>query len=157
MIVDLATQADVASWLDLAAEVEPLFGPMVGDPAFCQALRRNVARRSAFCVRAAGGPPGATLIGGLLFSSHRPIYRIGWLAVATGWRGQGVGELLVRHVLALVQPPAEVGVVTFGEDFAAGRPARRFYERLGFVAAELTSPGPDGGSRQVYRLVLPGN
>ncbi|MEV7021768.1 hypothetical protein [Kitasatospora sp. NPDC093558] len=44
--------------------------------------------------------------------------------------------------------------------FGAGHPgavvsgARVFYERLGFTAAEAAEPGPEGGSRQVYRLLL---
>ena len=33
--------------------------------------------------------------------------------------------------------------------------ARVFYERLGFTPAEAAEPGPEGGSRQVYRLRLP--
>jgi hypothetical protein len=47
-----------------------------------------------------------------------------------------------------------VTVETFGEDVAPGRPARRFYERLGFRCAEALPPGPEGGSRQLYRREL---
>jgi hypothetical protein len=39
MQIALAQFADIAAWLDLAAEVEPLFGPMVADPGFHAALR----------------------------------------------------------------------------------------------------------------------
>jgi hypothetical protein len=45
-------------------------------------------------------------------------------------------------------------VTTFGSDDPAGEPARRFYERLGFQAAEEAPNGPDGGSRQIFRLCL---
>jgi len=38
---------------------------------------------------------------------------------------------------------------------AAGR-ARVFYERLGFVPAEAEAPGPEGGSRQIYRKAIAG-
>ena len=34
MRVVLALAADIPAWLDLAAEVEPLFGPMADDPGF---------------------------------------------------------------------------------------------------------------------------
>ena len=37
-----AVPKDLDSWLDLAKEVEPLFGPMVDQPAFHQALLRNL-------------------------------------------------------------------------------------------------------------------
>jgi hypothetical protein len=49
--------------------------------------------------------------------------------------------------------PAIVEVVTFGTDHpgAAASGARAFYERLGFTPAEAAAPGPEGGSRQVYR------
>jgi broad specificity phosphatase PhoE/GNAT superfamily N-acetyltransferase len=149
-----ARERDIPSWLDLAAEVEPLFGPMVDDPGFHGALHRNVARGTAFCVRAADGPPGAPLAGGLLFSPHPPQYRIGWLAVSEGWRRRGVGRALVERAFSLVEPPAEMAVTTFGPDLEEGEPARHFYTQLGFVPAEMAAPGPDGRSRQVYRRMF---
>jgi GNAT superfamily N-acetyltransferase len=152
--VAIACEQDIPAWFDLAAEVEPLFGPMVGDPGFESALRRNIARATAACVRVDNGPPGAPLMGALMFSPHPPQYRIGWLAVSRRWRRRGIGRRLVDHALLLVERPAEVSVTTFGADVAEGQAARRFYARLGFAPAEMAEPGPDGQSRQVYRLVL---
>jgi GNAT superfamily N-acetyltransferase len=154
MKVFTATPEDVPAWLCLAAEVEPMFGPLVGDPSFMRALDRNVARGSAFCVREGDGPPGAPLLGGLLFSAHPPEYRLGWFAVAARARRKGVGRCLVGHVLGLAARPAHVSVVTWGEDVAWAEPARRFYESLGFRPAEMTDPAADGTARQVYRLEL---
>ncbi len=158
MRVEIATYRDVRSWLDLAAEVESLFGDMLGSAGFYQALLNNIARGTAFCVREYGGPPGEPLTGGLLFSPARldhPENHIRWLSVAERWRRHGVARLLVEHVLSLVQPPGVVSVVTFGEDIPAGRAARTFYERMGFQPAEPAPPGPEGGSRQVYRRSVP--
>jgi len=152
--IRLAQPADIPAWLVLAAEVEPLFGPMVHEPSFHRALDKNIARGTAFCVRQADGPPGAPLLGGLLFSNHPPVYTIGWLAVAQQYRRQGIGQGLVEHALSLVQTPAEVMVTTFGADNPAGIPARRFYERLGFCAAEPAPSGPDGSSRQMFRRIM---
>jgi GNAT superfamily N-acetyltransferase len=149
---------DIRSWLDLAAEVEPLFGAILDDPAFHVALLRNIERGTAYCVREGDGPPGAPLLGGLLFSPRRPDRpddRIGWLAVAGRARRRGVGRRLVAHAIGLLTPPAVLTVVTFAEEVEAGRPARRFYERLGFDPAEPLAPGPEGGGRQRYRLDLP--
>ncbi|MDP9371643.1 MAG: GNAT family N-acetyltransferase [Chloroflexota bacterium] len=154
MRIRRAQLEDVPGWLALAAEVESLFGPLVEDAEFHRALRKNIARGTAYCVREGDGPPGTPLAGGLLFSPRPPAYRLGWLAVAGGWRRRGVGRALVEHALGLVRPPAEIVVVTFGEDNAAGQPARRFYERLGFQPAEPAPAGPEGGSRQVYRRVI---
>ncbi len=152
--VVVAQPEDIPAWLVLAAEVESLFGPLVNEPSFQRALYKNVARGSAYCVREGDGPAGMPLCGGLLWSAHAPLYTIGWLAIAEQHRRQGIGLRLVEHVLRLVDLPAEVMVTTFGADDPAGRPARRFYERLGFQAAEPAPNGPDGGSRQIFRLRL---
>jgi ribosomal protein S18 acetylase RimI-like enzyme len=152
MHVVLAQPADIAAWLHLAAEVEFLFGSIVDDPAFHQALQRNIERQTAFCVREQSDMAGTPLMGALLFSATRaPHYKIGWLAVAQRWRRRGVAQALVMHCFAILQPPAELSVTTFGADNLAGKPARDFYERMGFHAAEMTSNGPEGGTRQVYR------
>jgi GNAT superfamily N-acetyltransferase len=152
--VALALPADIPAWRELAAEVESLFGPMVGRPEFEGALARKVARGQALCVRAGGGPPGATLLGGLLWSAHPPRYRIGWLAVTERARRLGVGRRLVTTALAWAAPPATVELTTFGEDHPGGGPARRFYLALGFLPAEAAPPGPEGGSRQIFRRTV---
>jgi ribosomal protein S18 acetylase RimI-like enzyme len=152
MDVVLAQPVDIPAWLDLAAEVESLFGPMVADPGFHAALERNIQRQTAFCMREQADISGTPLMGALLFSAtHAPHYKIGWLAVGQRWRRQGIAQALVAHCFRLIQPPAELSVVTFGEDTVAGRPARHFYERMGFQAAEAAPNGPEGGTRQVYR------
>jgi hypothetical protein len=43
MVVVLAQPTDISAWLNLAAESEPLFGPMVADSGFQAALQRNIA------------------------------------------------------------------------------------------------------------------
>ncbi len=144
-----ATAADIPAWYTLAAEVEPLFGPMVSEPGFQRALAKNIARGTALCVRA--GAPGSALLGGLLYSAHPPRYTIGWLAVARRAQRQGIGRQLVAQVLEQIQPPAQVQVTTFGAEHPGGPAARAFYARLGFQAAEAAPDGPDGGARQLFR------
>jgi GNAT superfamily N-acetyltransferase len=135
----------------LPAKLSFFFGPMVHEPAFHRSLHNNIVRGTAFCIREDDGPAGAALLGGLLFSPKPPTYKIGWLVVAHEHRRCGVGQGLVKHVIKLVQPPAELLVTTFGADILAGQPARYFYEQLGFIAAELAPSGPEGGSRQIFR------
>lgn len=150
-----ATNEDIQNWLVLAAQVEELFGPMVDDPLFIQTLKRNIAEGRAFCIRENNGSPGSPLLGGILISTKdAPRYKIGWLAVSAHARGNGAATVLVQHVLDLFQTPAEVSVVTFGEDMEGGLPARKLYEKFGFVPQEENLPdGPEGGSRQLYKLV----
>lgn len=152
--VVVAQPEDTPAWLNLAAEVEPLFGPMVDDPSFHRVLHKHIGRGTAFCVRDADGPPGVPLLGGLLFSPKPPIYRIGWLVVAQQHRRHGIGQRLIEHVVGLAEIPAEFVVTTFGGDNPAGQPARHFYERMGFRAAETAPNGPEGGSRQVFRRII---
>jgi GNAT superfamily N-acetyltransferase len=149
-----ALPEEIPAWLALAHEVEPLFGPMVDDPGFHRALKKNIARGTAYCIRENGQPAGAPLMGGLLFSPKPPKYVIGWLAVAEAHRRSGIGQALVAHALSQVEPPATISLTTFGPDNPAGEPARCFYQKLGFHPAESAPDGPEGGSRQVYRLDL---
>lgn len=147
---------DIYGWLELASEVEYLFGPMVNDPKFIQALEKNINQNRAFCVRENNGPPGSNLLGGVLFSTtNAPNYKIGWLAVSTQARNKGVATALLKHILALVDAPSEVTVTTFGEDISDGQSARRLYQKFGFIPLIESIPnGPEGGSRQKFRLTI---
>jgi GNAT superfamily N-acetyltransferase len=151
-----ATKDDLKGWLELASEVEYLFGPMLGEPKFIQALEKNINQHSAFCVRENDGFPGSRLLGGVMFSSsNAPSYKIGWLSVSSQARNKGVATAMFKHILTLVEGPAEISVITFGDDIPDGRPARRFYEKLGFNPLEQLIPnGPEGGSRQKFRLMI---
>ncbi len=147
----LAAEDDFGAFLELAGEVEDLFGPMVDEPGFHDAVRRNISRRSALLARDSLGTPA----GGLLFSPHHhPTYTVRWLVVAERYRSKGLGEALLAEALCKwVKPPSAVEVVSFGPDHPGAR-ARHFYERLGFRGAEAVEPGPEGGSRQVLRMSL---
>lgn len=151
MRVTSATPSHLDAFVGLAAEVEDWFGPMVDEPGFHRAVAKNIARGSALVAMG----PGDTVVGGLLFSAGRAqMHEIGWLVVAAARRSQGIGEALVAEaVRRWARPPAELTVVTFGPDHPGAR-SRRFYERLGFQPAEVVEPGPEGGSRQRFRLRL---
>jgi ribosomal protein S18 acetylase RimI-like enzyme len=153
MKIVTAELEDIPAWICLAAEVEPLFGPLVNDPQFHAALEKNIRRGTAFCVRKEDGPPGEILIGGMLFSMHPPVYTIGWLAVSKPYRHLGIGKLLVDQAMQLVTPPAELVVETFGPNETGSQDARKFYEELGFHAEELipTRHNPNQKFHQIYR------
>lgn len=148
-----ARPEDLPGFLALAAEVEHWFGPMVAEPGFHRAVRKSVARGNATVAEDDRG-----LLGGLLFGPAQDgPHHLHWLVVAERARGTGAGRALVEDALRRhVRAPATVEVVTFGPDHpgAVTSGARVFYERLGFTPAEPAGPGPEGGSRQVYRLRL---
>lgn len=154
MHVVTAHPDDIPGWLVLAAEVEPLFGPMIEDSNFHTALSDSIAQDRALCIRENDGPPGTPLMGGLLFTPLPSKHEIDWLAVAQRWQRHGVGEALVEHVLGLVQPPGEVVLLTFAEGVPAGEPARRFYEKHGFFPAESGPVNPAGYRTQVFRRLI---
>jgi GNAT superfamily N-acetyltransferase len=146
LIAREATRDDVASWLEIVREVEPLFGPM---PAFESVLLRNIGRGTALCARDASGQ----VLGGVLLQAP-PGTGITWLAVRASARRTGVGRALVAEALRRCRPPCEVLVDTFGADSPEGSAARGLYESFGFTPAERLPDGPEGSSRQRFRLQL---
>ncbi|WP_430645789.1 GNAT family N-acetyltransferase [Agromyces sp. GXS1127] len=82
-----------------------------------------------------------------------------FLGVSAAARGRGVGEAMVRHVLALAASRGIRRVVlNTGEQM---RPARRLYERMGFERIEdreFTFERPDGTPVHIlaYGIDVPG-
>ncbi|MFF3716427.1 GNAT family N-acetyltransferase [Streptomyces prasinus] len=153
MIVRLAREQDLPGFLGLAAQVEHWFGPMVEDPGFHSAVDRHIRQSTALVAISSG----SGLLGGLLFGAKPPIYHAHWLVVSEEARGKGVGGALMADATRrFVLGPGTIEVVTFGADHpgAVASGARTFYERLGFTPAEATDPGPEGGSRQIYRRAV---
>ena len=154
MIIRLADEQDAPGLIELASQVEDWFGPMAGDPGFRAVLGRHIGRSTALVAVGAGQ---AGLLGGLLFSARPPAYHVRWLVVSGPARRQGAGRALMAEAMRrFVSGPGTVEVVTFGAGHpgAAASGARVFYERLGFTPAEAAAPGPEGGSRQVYRKTV---
>ncbi|MFI2211418.1 GNAT family N-acetyltransferase [Streptomyces sp. NPDC020141] len=153
MIIRLAEDADFAGFLGLAAQVEHWFGPMVEDVGFHDAVREHIRRSRALVAVS----PGPELLGGLLFGAEAPVHHVHWLVISRQARGKGVGRALMSDATRRwVRGPGTVEVVTFGADHpgAVVSGARVFYERLGFAAAEAADPGPEGGSRQIFRRAV---
>jgi len=146
--VVLAAPADIPPWLEIVRAVEPLFGPM---PMFEITLRTKMDEAQALCVRSASG----RVEGGLLLGGERPDVWIRWLAVRRSSRGRGIGAALISEALRRAPAPCRISLTTFGPDIAAGRAARRLYERFGFAAGEMQPRGPEGGTRQLFTLVRP--
>ncbi|MFE5255996.1 GNAT family N-acetyltransferase [Streptomyces coelicoflavus] len=173
MMVRLAEERDFPGFLGLAGQVEHWFGPMVEEAGFHDAVREHIRRGAALVAVApdpdtgagagpgadSGADAGAELLGGLLFGTDAeadaPVHHVHWLVVSRQARAGGVGRALMRDAMRRwVREPADVEVVTFGADHpgATESGARVFYERLGFTPAETVAPGPEGGSRQLFRL-----
>lgn len=141
-----ANVADLPSWLEIARQVEPLFGAMA---MFDVTLRAKITQGEALCVRDAGGQ----VIGGLLLGGEQPDLWIRWLAVRRAARGRGIGSALVSEAIRRLDAKGSLSLITFGADNLEGAPARRLYVRLGFLPGPMQPRGPEGGTRQLFRLV----
>jgi GNAT superfamily N-acetyltransferase len=146
-MVEPATTTDIDSWMALAREVEPLFGPM---PKFDLTLKAKIAESAALCVRG-----GDQVVGGVLLGGEPPDNWVRWLAVRSGERRKGAGGALLHAVLRRCPGPCSISLATFGAENPDGAAARRLYERFGFVPGKMLARGPEGGTRQLYTLVRP--
>jgi len=154
VIVRLAREQDTPGFIGLAGQVEHWFGPMVGEPAFLTAVAKHIRRGTALVATTA---EETDTLGGLLFSAKPPAYHVRWLVVSEHARGTGIGRALMADAMRrFVTDQGIVEVVTFGADHpgASASGARAFYQRLGFTPAESAAPGPEGGSRQIYRKIV---
>lgn len=144
ILVEIATQADIPAWLELAAEVGDLFGAdMAHDPAFRETLQRNIARGSAFCVRL-----DAEFAGAMLFRNGW----IHWLGVKKHFRRRGAGRALVSH--AVKSSEGEVRVVTFGANHPHpdARSAQELYRVMGLALSDETPAAAADGTPRVILL-----
>src|SRR5271155_2516754 len=118
MHASLATTADVASWLEIVREVEPLFGPM---PDFEAMLFRNISQQAALCVRSDNKRDPVFVLGGLLLGGAPPQVWIRWLAVRSSARGIGIGRCLVEEAIKHLAASKSISVETFREENIEGR------------------------------------
>lgn len=139
MTVRQSTMNDFEGWLELAREVEPLFGPMADEPAFCEGLKQAILEGKALCI---DGDERGRISGGVIISSEAN--EILWLAVAGRLRGQKAGAALLTEVLMHLDSTRPVAVTTFDKTVKAGIPARRLYESFGFKDQLSAGVNPAG-------------
>jgi GNAT superfamily N-acetyltransferase len=151
--VEIATTFDVPAWLELAGQVEHLFGPMVHEPEFRNALDRAIDEKRAFCVRDGITDTSSHLLGGVIISTKRNA--IGWFAVDQVVRGCGIGTALLSHSLKQLDGSADITVQTFARNVSGGIPAHRLYERFGFCERE--SAGLNQAGVETVIMLRPGD
>lgn len=127
MKIDIVGKKDIVTWLDLAKEVEPLFGPMIGQDDFHTALKAIISSQNAYCARDEIGRP-------LGIVAVSPVEnQILWLAVFSSSQGQGIGEKLLDYAMNQLNASAPIRVQTFADSVPAGAPARKLYLAAGFL------------------------
>ena len=138
MNIDPVGKKDIVVWLDLAKEVEPIFGPMIGQDDFHTALKNIISSQSAYCARNENGCP----LGIVAVSPAEN--EILWLAVFASARGQGIGQELLKYALSQLDAAAPVRVQTFSVSVPAGAPARKLYLAAGFLDTADVGINPAG-------------
>lgn len=136
--VEVSTVEDIPAWIDLAGEVETLFGPMVEDGSFRGALEDAIRSGRALCCRDA-----RNVVRGGVVIDH-PSNSVIWLAVAGNCRGLGWGRALVAAAVAVLDERREISVQTFAPGIEAGEPARKLYIDFGFADANDGGRNPAG-------------
>ena len=152
-VLDTATRDDFDRWIELAAEVEYLFGPMCSEPEFRSALEESIEQGRAWCVKGCNADCGSTLCGGIIVEPEEN--KIAWLAVAKDCRGLGIGRLLLNAALQALDTSRDIPVQTFAAEHPDGVPARTLYLSAGFSDLAAAEPTPTGVPTVV--MVRPGD
>ena len=127
MKIDAVGKKDVVVWMNLAKEVEPLFGPMVGQDDFHTAMKDIISSQNAFCARDENGQA----LGIVAVDPEQN--EILWLAVANAARGYGIGQELLAHAIDCLDAKRPLRVQAFAAGVPAGTGARKLYLNAGFV------------------------
>jgi ribosomal protein S18 acetylase RimI-like enzyme len=138
MKIETIKESDLADWRKLALEVEPLFGPMVGEPGFEEALMAVTAEKRAFTIR----NDELSLCGVIVVSYEGN--EIEWLAVASNTRQKGYGEKLLNHAIGKLDAGRPIVVETFDRTIPEGLGARKLYLKYGFEECESSGLNPAG-------------
>ncbi len=140
--VRVSTLDDYNDWLELAREVEPLFGPMVDDAAFREGLKRAIEEKIAWCVEEPDERGHTAFRGGIVVSKEAN--EILWLAVSRKTRGCGMGAALLSEAIGRLDRSRPIAVTTFDDTIPEGLPARRLYRRFGFADSAAAGLNPAG-------------
>ena len=135
MAIDISTLSDFNSWLNLAKEVEPLFGPMSEETDFQEALKNAISENTVFCVHSDSNENNASLKGGIIISKESN--EIAWLAVSEKYRGHGYGRELLKFAIEKLNTNEDIFVQTFDSSVPEGKAARRLYMDFGFLDYNL--------------------
>ncbi len=134
MIIELATERNIDSWMDLVNKVKGSFPGLETEEALEE--HRNTVldfmdKDCAICAKADN-----KIVGTLLFSKETNT--LCFLAVDEEYRRQHIAEKMFFYMIDLMDSEKDVIVTTYRADVPEGIPARMFYKRMGFTEGKLT-------------------
>ena len=134
MTIELGTEQDIDSWMNLVEKVKDSFPGLETREALNEhknTVLDFMGRASAICAKEQG-----EIIGTLLFSAENN--ELCFLAVDPEYRRQHIAEQMVSYMLTFMYPEEDIVVTTYREGVPEGIAARAFYKRLGFTEGKLT-------------------
>lgn len=126
---------DLSRWVGLVRRVAWNFPGLETEAALAEheaTVAKCIGKGNAICAEAAG-----RIVGVLLFS--RRLNMLCCMAVAPEYRRRGAAQGMFGLMLTIADPARDVTVTTFREDDPKGEAPRAFYEKQGFVPAELVA------------------
>lgn len=148
MLIETVKPTDIDSWLELVKEVEPLFGPMIGTPGFCEALTEVIQEQRAYCIKANDG-----ILYGAIVINHKN-NEIEWFAVSKKKRRMGYGTALLRFAINKLDNKRPITVQTFDNTVIEGSSARKLYVAMGFQELEEAGFNPAGLPTVILKRVI---
>jgi len=132
------TQNDYQTWLNLAREVEDLFGPMADMKEFQDGIIDCIKNKNAWCTEDEKGN-----VTGII-ALNKKNNEIEWLAVGEKYRDKKYGEKLLNKALEELKNNGEIIVQTFSAEIKKGLSARKLYKKNGFTDFKTAGKNPAG-------------
>jgi len=136
---------DYNAWLDIAREVEPVFGEMVTNTEFQNGIKKCISDSSAICIANDCNIEGIIAI-------NKTENEISWLAVREESRGKGYGYQLLKKAINYMDDNKPIFVQTFSPQIKVGEMARRMYLKFGFRDFKDGGKNPAGINTVIMKL-----
>lgn len=146
-MIRLVKNQDFNAWLELAKEVEPLFGEMVECEDFKTEIKKFIHHSSAFCIENTNHIEGIVAI-------NKAENEIAWLAVSKKSRRKGYGYRLLKTAIDCLDNNKPIFVQTFSSNVKDGIAARKLYMRFGFQDYKEAGKNPAGIHTVIMKLEL---
>jgi ribosomal protein S18 acetylase RimI-like enzyme len=137
-MIRLMKESEYDIWIEIAKEVEYLFGPMVKSNDFKKAIKECIKNNNAFC-----STNHDYIITGII-ALDRVQNEISWLAVKKQFRGNNYGNKLIKKAISELIKNGDIKVQTFSENCNEGKAARKIYLKNGFVDLKEAGGNPAG-------------
>ena len=134
MTIELGTEQDIDSWMDLVEKIKDAFPGLETKEALNEhknTVLDFMGRASAICAKEQG-----EIVGTLLFSSENNV--LCFLAGDAEHRRQHIAEKMVSYMLTKMDHQRDISVTTYRDGVPEGTAARAFYKRMGFNEGKLT-------------------